>query len=142
MSTEYHITIRPNLMDTLRGVEPLGLKIGTSAGGWCFSLWTYPEHGIESLTDWYSHFKNRRNIILDEYERQIPCAEMIDVITNRSGKIYPDTKIKSGNYRNLEHFMESNHAMFGPNGCLRSRISHDHLYCIGHGAGTWDIFRE
>lgn len=139
MSTEYYLTIKPNLMETLHGKLPETLDIGLSAGGWCFSLCVYPDRGIMSLTDWYRLFRNRRNIITDEYGVTHTWQQMIDVIVNRSGKSYPNNAPDRGPYYKTEDFfLTRNHAEYGPNGCLRAKIS-TLTCCIGHGSGTWDL---
>lgn len=100
------------------------LHIGKSSGGWCFALHVMPEEGITSLEDWIPLLKART--IEDEYGQVISFDEMMDVITNRSGRA------KSDNFDYAR-----NHAIPGPNNLARHRLMKDH--CIGHGDGTWDL---
>lgn len=109
-------------------------------GGWCFHLEVYEHRGINSLKDWYLLFRNRRNVIKDEYDQVVTWQEMLSIITHRDGNNYADNPPKrSSYYFSEEHFLRTNIAQYGPNGCLRAQISRT-TNCIGHGAGTWDIF--
>jgi hypothetical protein len=150
MSTDYYITIKPDLFGTIRGDLPTQVYIGFSASGWCFGLYVYPKLKLYSLRDWIKAFRNRRNTIKDEYDRVIGWEVMIDIITNRSGRCFPGTEFlsmaeRNGRYQQIdektpeERFMLVNNAEFGPNGCLRSKIG-NWAQCVGHGAGTWDLF--
>ena len=60
------------------------LHIGKSSAGWCFSLNTHPDNGIESLDDWRAAWAN--NGIRDEYDRSISAEEMERTILNRVWK--------------------------------------------------------
>lgn len=75
-------TYYPSL-DSLRDFCCEKLHVGKSSGGWRFSLCIYPKKNINTLADWKKLFK--QNIISDEYGTIIDPAEMLDVITNRSG---------------------------------------------------------
>ncbi len=99
------------------------LHIGKSSGGWCFTLATHA--GIASLDDWSRKFYEDGITIEDEYGHPVTPAEMLSVITERSGQ---------GNHRSGI----DGQCMPGPNGLRRSTI--DGRHCIAHGEGTWDIW--
>jgi len=100
------------------------LHIGKSSWGWCFALATHPEAGISSIDDWRRKFYEDGITIEDEYGRVTPAAEMLEIITERSG----DGQHRSGIAGQYES---------GPNGLRRSTV--DGRHCIAHGPGTWDI---
>lgn len=145
MSTEYCIILRPDLMGILCGEPDITLQIGISSGGWCFRLFLYPSLNINSLSDWYRVMRCGRNIIRDEYERELDWEQMLDVIVNRSGHVYPghDFSTNFGSFDSKEEaelkYLQSNMAEYGPNGLLRSRIN-ERVSCIAHGKGTWDLY--
>lgn len=145
MSTDYHIIIRPDLMGILRGEPDITLELGTSSGGWCFRLCMHPSRNINSLRDWYRVMRTGRNLIMDEYGRELDWAAMLSVIMNRSGRLQPghDFSANYGSFANKEDaestYMRVNMAEYGPNGLLRSRIS-ERSNCIAHGKGTWDLY--
>ena len=99
--------------------------IGKSSCGWCFSLYVGEWDGPKNLEEWKERFAISGSIIKDEYGVTVSIPEMLDVITDRSGKGTWDAEM----YR-------QNHAEPGPNGLVRHIISEDH--CIGHGEGPWD----
>ena len=134
MSTNYYLYERGNLLERLERNEPLERHIGKSSGGWCFALRIYPAENINSLTDWYWRFKRNNNIIKDEYGYEISINEMLRIITERSRPprvFYPTDRCPTE-----ESMLRLNHAVYGPNNLLRSKIG-DH--CSGHGPGTWDL---
>jgi hypothetical protein len=111
----------------IKDQDGMGLHIGKSSAGWCFSLHVYPEHGINSLDEWKSLFCDPYALIQDEYGRFVTPAEMLDWITNRSW---------DGAAQHPQIIYDQNHAERGPNGLMRSKV--DGVHCVGHGEGTWD----
>ena len=123
MGTNYYLTqsVCPHCG---RGDEPR--HIGKSSAGWCFALHVYPGEGINDLDDWERLWATPGSIIKDEYGKMISISEMKQWITERSWK------------GSKEHFdYAANYAIEGPNNLARRKI--DRWYCIGHGAGTWDL---
>lgn len=121
-----------------RSDEPI--HIGKSSGGWCFALCVHPYDHINDLPDWVEEWKH--GIIKNEYGETITPEEMLSIITERSRDKGWD-EIEYGNgplqYASEEAFHRSNHSQRGPNNLLRARIG---PYCVGHGAGTWDLMPE
>lgn len=122
MGTNYYL--RENICPHCGKCEK-ELHIGKSSGGWCFSLHVIPDEGINSLEDWGKRWPG--GSIFDEYGREIPVAEMIETI-NARGRAEP-SKWTQDEYR-------KNHAEPGPKNLVRHAIGR---YCVGHGAGTWDL---
>jgi hypothetical protein len=60
---------------------------------------------------------------------------MMSVIVDRYSDVWFDEK-KWGLYRDEAHFHLINQSCRGPNNLLRHQIGR---YCVGHGAGTWDL---
>jgi hypothetical protein len=118
MSTNYYAVRSSNQCEH----TDLLLHIGKSSFGWCFALATHPERGINDLADWENLLADPSWKIEDEYDRPVTVAELISVITERSGP----GECSDGHLRT------------GPNGLWRPPI--DGTHCIGHGAGTWDLF--
>ena len=87
------------------------LHIGKSSSGWCFSLNTHPDEGINSLDDWRKQFAAPGARIIDEYGRHVTTDEMLSTITERVWRGGPP-----------EH-----HPL--------DRV------CIAHGDGTYDLMR-
>ena len=119
-----------------------GYHIGKSSAGWCFGLQAFPsestidwdleERGftIDSLLDWIREWrKYPLGIILDEYG--VECSEifMLKNIT-RTGYTGKQCTMSEGE-------LQSNHAVYAPNGLLRHQINGWH--CVGHGKGNWDM---
>lgn len=102
------------------------IHIGKSSAGWCFGLCVHPDLGIADLPDWERHWIH--GWIEDEYGDIVSVDEMRERITARSWE----------RNRHLDDpvFLRWNHAVPGPNGLLRHAVGD---YCVGHGAGTWDL---
>ncbi len=98
------------------------LHIGKSSAGWCFALHVYPEQMITTLTDWKKLLAANGSRIVDEYGHEVPGAELLRIITERSWAGRP-----------IELGTQDVH---GPHGLGRHAI--DGRFCIGHGEGTWD----
>jgi len=105
------------------------LHIGKSSGGWCFSLHVFSdeEEGMPlSWADWKALLQQDGVTIRDEYGSPVSFEEMSRVVENRSWKFSskdPD-------------WYTRNHAEPGPNNLARHKIGR---WCVGHGAGTWDL---
>jgi hypothetical protein len=100
--------------------------IGKSSAGWCFSLHVYPEEGIRDLSDWEKLWATHN--IEDEHGNVITVEQMLDCITERSSP------------RPLEwshKMLRDNFAVSSPHNLVRHQLRPD--WCIGHGAGTWDL---
>lgn len=115
------------------------IHIGKSSAGWVFSLHVTSE--LKSLSDWMVRLRNLEIVdgipekIYDEYGNQLDLHELLDVITNRTGKV--NFKEKPYLYDSWEDFHKSNYSIPGPNGLLRHKV--DGAHCVGHGDGTWDL---
>jgi hypothetical protein len=59
------------------------LHIGKSSGGWVFGLHVDPELGINDLSDWVALWSKPGSKIVDEFGREVPPEEMLEVITKR-----------------------------------------------------------
>lgn len=116
-----------------RDPDEVRVHIGKSSGGWCFSLHVDPSIGVESLDDWIERFDT--GFIEDEYCDRLSVGEMMSVIVDRSHPVAFDDK-EWGWYRDEAYFHIKNNSLRGPNNLLRHQIGQ---YCIGHGAGTWDL---
>lgn len=110
------------------------LHIGKSSSGWCFSLCVHPWKHINDLPDWVEVWKD--GVIKSEYGEVVTPDEMLAVITEREGRPWDDGPFQ---YASEAAMLESNHAEKGPNNLLRHRIGR---WCVGHGAGTWDLIPE
>lgn len=99
------------------------LHIGKSSQGWCFALATHPTRGVSGLSDWLDLLADYEWDILDEYDRPVTLSGLIKVVTKRTGVGGRDS---------------DGHLRTGPNGLRRCAI--DGVHCVGHGAGTWDLF--
>jgi len=64
------------------GEKPNRLHIGKSSCGWVFSLHQTEE--LQNIEDWLIHLSKNRSSIVDEYGRDIPFAELINTIMDRS----------------------------------------------------------
>lgn len=128
------------------------MHIGKSSMGWCFALhvrkspdwWDEDDSDDDrlklpsDLLGWTVLFADTRYEIVDEYGRKISAVEMYQTIADRgSREPREDAGYQAHGYRDLEHFLASNHAQVGPNNLLRHRILEGH--CIGHGNGTYDL---
>lgn len=105
--------------------EPL--HIGKSSAGWCFALHVIPDEGINSLDDWKRAWNAAGAFIKDEYGDAVTGDEMLETITERSGR--NQGPMPPGWYR--ESYAEP-----GPNGLARHIIG---PHCVRHGDGTWDL---
>ena len=137
MGTNYYLKKAPDLFGILKSEQAETLHIGKSSGGWVFSLRVHPEHGINSLRDWYRLFRKRRNQITNEYDEVISCQDMLDVIMKRSWHGRSDT-FPNKWYDSEEQFLRQNQAVLGPNNLLRHR---ENSY-TKHGPGTWDLIDQ
>lgn len=109
--------------------EPL--HIGKSSAGWHFALHIIPEMKINSLEDWIALWESDEYHIENEYGKRIEADEMIDIITNRKGKI-PLEKKPYG-YNSWEHFHNQNQSEEGLNGLIA------HRYRAKRTNGTYDL---
>lgn len=128
MGTNYYAVNRENTCEHCgRYDEQDRLHIGKSSGGWCFSLHVIPERGLNSLEDWQQHLQQRHIIIEDEYGSVLGYEELMKKITDRRGKdpcTWPPEMYRQ------------NYAEPGPNNLVRHKLGE---FCVGHGAGTWDL---
>jgi hypothetical protein len=108
--------------------DPNTRHIGESSVGWCFSLHVFPGEGIHNLDDWIVMFESPTSSIEDEYGTELSAAKMLEVIRERSW---------NGDAVAGAYDVAKGRVSLGPNGLMRSAI--DGRYCIGHGAGTWDL---
>lgn len=141
MGTNYYLHVKGNLLERLDDTPEEVLHIGKSSGGWCFLMHVIPERGINSLTDWYRMFRRDNNRIVDEYGVELGIDEMLHIIMNRKWRERDDlwtTRICQ-EYGSVSVFLTRNHAEFGPNNLLRSRIGNG---TVAHGPGTWDLIRS
>lgn len=129
--------------------EPKYVKthLGKSSAGWTFGVHVYPERDINTLDDWIAIFQELsikdELYILDEYGYNLSLVQFLDTVRERSSNSNWGELKKNINknpmyisYLSLEHFLEVNQAIKGPNNLLRRRIDKSH--CISHGSGTWD----
>jgi hypothetical protein len=131
MGTNYYVMDKPCETCGRSGEE---LHVGKSSAGWCFSLHVWPEKGLNTLGDWIAFWRDGK-IIRDEYGEEVSEKEMLQTITERSGR-------GSGAgipwpYTSWSEMYAKNDAEPGPDGLTRHKINR---YCIGHGPGTWDLF--
>ena len=132
MTTNYYIQERPPCECCGRPFE--SRHIGNSAVGWCFALHIYPDEDISDLEDWKVFWKGKP--IRDEYRHEVSEQKMLCIITERERE--QGWEKKPYGYDSWEDFFRHNSAKKGPKGLLRSRV--DGRHCVGHGAGTWDLF--
>lgn len=110
--------------------------IGKNSAGWVFALHVYPDEGIHDLSDWQEMFARPGSKIEDEYGDRVSAEEMLEDISARKG--YEDAwEEVPYPYNTWGDFHQKNHSQQGPDNLLRSKINE---HCIGHGAGTWDLF--
>jgi len=109
------------------------IHIGKSSCGWCFSLHVDPFIGIRSLDDWIERLDT--GFIEDEYGDRLSVGEMMGVIVDRYSYVLFDEKKWMG-YLDEAEFHLKNQSLRGQNNLLRHKIGR---YCVGHGAGTWDL---
>lgn len=124
MGTNYYLASDDECPTCHRSSEPL--HIGKSSMGWCFSLHVIPESGINSLDDWKPLLRARS--ISDEYGRALSANEMLDIITERTGRGFATPQDE-------RMFHAENHSEPGPKGLVRNRIGDS---CVSHGEGPWD----
>lgn len=119
------------------------LHVGKSSVGWHFAVRVYPERQINSLDDWLHMLRSNHAVITDEYGQSVSFTDLVAVITDRRS-LHPAIDsvrelVWHGVYSSVENFLDANHAEFGLNGLVRSRIENfARGGCVGHGAGTWD----
>lgn len=130
MGTNYYLQFGP--CECCKYKRP-DYHIGKSSSGWAFALHVDPDQDINSLNDVYELCKQGK--IVNEYEEVLNIAELKNVIENRSWK--PERVYGDKWYKNEIEFLRLNCAVKGPNNLMRSQI--DHIHCIGHGTGTWDL---
>lgn len=126
MGTNYYLEDREPCPECGRAYERR--HIGKSSAGWCFSLHVYPDEGINDLPDWEQLWSRPGTRIFDEYGRTKTVEQLRQTITDR--------RMDSTTNFGTTWFFR-NHAEAGPNNLARHRIEPG--YCIGHGAGTWDL---
>lgn len=144
MSTEYYLHL--NVCNSC-GRADKRIFIGQSSAGWCFKLRIHPDYNINSLEDWKKLFLSKDFIIKDKYGDEITPHHMLEIITQRSWH-RPfsegiEQQLREGDsspYRNVQDFYDTNMAEPGPNNLTRCKI--DHVFCVGHGEGTWDLMRN
>lgn len=122
------------------------IHIGKSSLGWCFSL--HVTEDIQSLDDWKKVWETQAGFIENEYGDRVSVEDLLDRITNRSGRNRFDEPLEdcyiefylSGSLERYswEDFHRKNHSEPGPNGLLRHKIQ-EPGHCVGHGEGTWDL---
>ena len=132
MGTNYYFTSK--VCQTCGRGEPKR-HIGKSTAGWCFALHLHPALEINNLDDWRKLWNEREALIEDEYEQPISPAEMLRIVTVRG---WTRKETPPHGYKDWEQFHTKNHSEFGPYGLFRATI--DGQRCIGHGAGTWDLY--
>ena len=82
----------------------LHLHIGKSSFGWHFGLCVYPELGIDSLEDWINLWNTPGVTIIDEEDRIISPADMVDRITNRGNPNWDASKQEEFEKKAVESF--------------------------------------
>lgn len=134
MGTNYYLHQKQDCECCGRAYEPL--HIGKSSGGWCFSLHTMPEDGINDLDDWRRLWNEPGAFIRDEYGARISLEDMEQTITQRKWKKeWEDGKWWSFGYTSEADFHMKNYSERGPEGLLRHALGR---HCLKHGEGTWD----
>ena len=128
MGTNYYWRPESNVCKECGHDPTEEIHIGKSSMGWCFALHVTEE--IESLTDWRGIWRSGVGSIFTEYGSLVTADEMLRIITDRVGRRGPT-------FEDDQDFLDTNHAVLGPKGLLRSRIDGSH--CTAHGSGTWDI---
>jgi hypothetical protein len=137
MGTNYYLIHTANACAKCGRSDETRRHIGKSSAGWCFLLHVEPQNGIADLPDWEDLWSRPDTRIEDEYGKALTPADMRLVIMARSGRPFDERGPWTGwGYDGEADFHGKNHSERGPNGLLRHRIDH---YCIGHGAGTWDL---
>lgn len=134
----------------ISSVHPMhGKHIGESSGGWCFRLhvstpntlgsesWSQdPFSYILDLWDWLPWLKDSAFYIANEYGDEISVDEMTKIIQERQfvpGPAMCEEMTREG----IARFYATRGGVRGPGYLCRHKI--DGHYCIGHGAGTWDL---
>lgn len=138
MGTNYYLEAeqRPPCECCGRGYETPRQHIGKSSGGWCFSLHVDPEAGIHDLDDWRARWRLPGAVIRDEYG-DVHTPEAMEAIITGRGRPGRDWGAGPHGYPDWATFHSRNHSEPGPRGLLRHRA--DGRFCLGHGAGTWDL---
>lgn len=121
MGTNYYMATKAACKEC--GHQEPARHIGKSSAGWVFSLHVYPDEGINDLDDWKPLLAAAPEI-RDEYGEVISVEDMLATITQRA---WPNPRKRQFDY-------QSNFAMPGPEGLVRSKVGSG----VTHGAGTWD----
>jgi hypothetical protein len=130
MGTNYYLREPPTDTSSMvcphcgRGGPSPELHIGKSSAGWCFSLHVHPDRGLADLAQWEELWSRPGMAIKDEYGRAISPEMMSAVIRERT---WPGKNRAATDAYSME----------GPNNLRRSVLGDG---CVGHGAGTWDLF--
>lgn len=95
-----------------RGYDSDLLHIGKSSYGRVFSLHVIPDLGLNDWPDWERFLRDTDGEIRDEYRKALSLDELRQIVTDRSWHGAPDR-------------------------LRRGKI--DGVFCVGHGAGTWDL---
>jgi hypothetical protein len=132
MGTNYYEVAQPACPHCGRDHDQL--HIGKSSAGWCFSLHVIPAMNLNDWPDWESRLSDGRPIE-DEYGKRITLAELREIVTDR-GRDGRDWEQSPYGYPSWPEFHRRNHSQPGPKGLLRHQLSR---WCVGHGAGTWDL---
>ena len=96
--------------------QPPMIHIGKSSGGWCFALRVYPEHGINTLSDWTafaSRLVGEGWRVEDEYGQQHTLDNLWRIVEREGWE----------ELNNKDPFR---------------RHDVDNTYCIGNGEGLYD----
>lgn len=140
VGTNYYLYTKPDCPTCKQHTDNEPKHIGKSSGGWCFSLHVIPEEKINDLGDWVELWSQPGAFILDEYGGPITKISMMDTITNRKwDRKKPFDGPPPDGYNLWNDFHNRNHSEPGPHGLLRHRVEPDKRYCLGQGAGTWDL---
>lgn len=116
------------------------IHIGKSSAGWCFALHvteSYEDPQIQSLDDWKKLWSQPGTKIENEYGEEVTPDQMLNIITNRSGKTDLPDKPEAF-YSSWDQMLRENSAVWGPNNLLRHRKD-AHPQHVGYGEGTWDL---
>lgn len=128
MGTNYYLHLNQDPCPTCGHDISEVLHIGKSSAGWCFSLNTHEERGIDSLKEWKAIWP--KGVVRDEYGRELTLTKMLEVITRRWRDDPCDW---------TADMYVRNHAVPGPNNLVRHMV--DGSFCIAHGPGTYDLMR-
>jgi hypothetical protein len=87
--------------------------IGKSSFGWSFSFRGHRDEGLASWRDWKFYLFSTNAMIVDEYGRDMPYAEFVEMIETYKA---PGYMYKEG-HQNLQHNTQGKngkHAWFNP----------------------------